>query len=57
MTELEKFENQIKKLTINDWKELFVLIPEIESSKEFIKSGGIIEDKDNPDNFYNNTNN
>ncbi len=51
MTELEKFENHIEKLTMNDWKELFVLIPEIETSKEFIKSGGIIEDKDDPDSF------
>ncbi|MEA3496235.1 MAG: DUF6508 domain-containing protein [Bacteroidota bacterium] len=51
MTELEEFEKQIYKLTLNDWKELFVLIPVIESSKEFIRSGGIIEDENDPDNF------
>ncbi len=49
--ELDNIFVQIEKQSKDDWDKLFSLIPEIESSDRFIESGGIIEDKNDPDSF------
>ncbi len=49
--EIENVSIHLEKLSENDWGKLFALIPIIESSENFIESGGFIEDKDDPDNF------
>jgi hypothetical protein len=48
---LENISSHINKLSEDDWERLFALIPEIEKTKTFIKSGGIIEDSNDPDSF------
>jgi len=49
--EIETISTHLKKLSENDWEKLFALIPQIESSKDFIESGGIIEGKKDPESF------
>jgi len=51
MIGLENISVHIGKLSKNDWGKLFALIPIIESTENFIKSGGIIEDKEDPESF------
>jgi hypothetical protein len=48
---LENISSTIKKLSKNDWEKLFALIPKIEKTKCFIKSGGIVKDPNDPDSF------
>jgi len=50
-TKLEEINSVIGKLTIKDWKKLFELIPKIKKTKDFVKSGGIVEDSNNPEGF------
>ena len=38
-------------LSLDDWNRLFYLIPEIEKTNDFIKSGGLVDDPDDPDGF------
>ncbi len=51
MKEIEDISVHIEKLSKNDWGKLFALIPKIESTENFIKNGGFIEDKENPESF------
>ena len=51
MISLENISAHIEKLSINDWAKLFALIPVIESTEKFVKSGGVIKDKENPDSY------
>ena len=41
----------ISELSLKDWERVFKLIPEIEKTKDFIKSGGIVDDPNNPEGF------
>jgi Family of unknown function (DUF6508) len=45
MSELENFQEHIRKLTTNDWDRLFSLLPEIEATKKFgeVKGGEQLE--------------
>ena len=49
--ENETISAHIKKLSENDWGKLFALTPKIESTKEFVKGGEIIEDDNDPESF------
>ena len=44
----EDISGAIKRLSKEEWKKLFDLIPEIEKTKKFIKGGGVVKDPDNP---------
>jgi len=48
---LETISSKIEKLSKDDWEKLFILIPKIENTKNFIESGGIIKDPNNPNRF------
>jgi hypothetical protein len=41
----------VNKLSLNDWNKVFKLIPEIEKTKDFVESGGIVDDPNNPEGF------
>lgn len=41
----------IKRISKKDWEKLFKLIPEIEKTKDFVESGGIVDDPSNPEGF------
>ncbi len=49
--ETESISTHIEKLSKNDWEKLFALIPIIESTKDFVIEGGLIEDDNDPDSF------
>ena len=51
MMNLDKIEDHIVRLPSDKWNKLFALIPIIESTKEFIISGGIEEDENDSDIF------
>jgi len=48
LTDISKVINQ---LSLKDWERVFKLIPEIEKTKDFIESGGIVDDPNNPEGF------
>lgn len=41
----------INELSLKEWDRVFRLIPEIEKTKCFVKSGGIVDDPNNPEGF------
>ncbi len=45
----EDISGAIKKLSKEEWKKLFDLIPEIEKTEKFTKGGGVVKEPDNPD--------
>lgn len=49
--EIENISAHIKKLSKEDWGKLFALIPQIESTDDFIINGGILEDENDDDSF------
>jgi len=48
LTDISKVINE---LSLKDWERVFKLIPEIEKTKDFIKSGGVVDDPNNPEGF------
>lgn len=48
---LKNISSHISRLSKDDWEKLYALIPEIEKTKNFIKSGGLIEDPNDPNSF------
>ncbi len=49
--EQESISVRIEKLSKDDWARLFSLIPQIESTDNFVESSGFIENKEDQDNF------
>ena len=49
--DLKNISLTIKRISKKDWKKLFKLIPEIEKTKDFVESGGIVDDPNNPEGF------
>jgi hypothetical protein len=45
------FTVNLNSLSKEDWEKLFVLLPEIEATKEFSTGGDIIEDENNPESY------
>ena len=49
--DLKNISSTVENISKKNWDKLFKLIPEIEKTKGFIQSGGIVEDPNNPDGF------
>jgi len=49
--DLKNISLTIKRISKKDWEKLFKLIPEIEKTKDFVESGGIVDDPNNPEGF------
>lgn len=49
--DLKNISLTIKSISKKDWEKLFKLIPEIEKTKGFVESGGIVDDPNNPEGF------
>jgi len=49
--EIENISTHLEKLSNDDWRRLFELIPQIELIEEFSKGGDIIEDESDPDGY------
>lgn len=50
-TKLNNIDKVINELSLKNWDRVFKLIPEIEKTKDFVKSGGILDDPDDPEGF------
>lgn len=49
--DLKNISSTIENISKKNWDKLFKLIPDIEKTKDFIQSGGIVDDPNNPDGF------
>jgi len=49
--DLKNISLTIKRISKKDWEKLFKLIPVIEKTKDFVESGGIVDDPNNPEGF------